>query len=649
MSSSSHSKLANTLSISGVLITLGIVFGDIGTSPLYVLKAIIGGVPVSKEYIYGALSCIIWTLTLQTTVKYVIITLRADNNGEGGIFSLFAIFRRKFKWGYILAIIGGSTLFADGIITPAITVVSAIEGLKILNPAIMVIPIAILILVFLFSIQQYGTSFLGKSFGPLMVIWFGMLAFFGIYGIMMNPDVIRSFNPYYAYKLLTTEPSALIILGAVFLCTTGAEALYSDLGHCGIKNIRISWIFVKASLILNYLGQGAWILTTSPDVYTKVNPFFAMMPAWFVLSGVIIATIAAIIASQALITGSYTLISEAIFLDFWPKVKINFPSTEKGQMYVPSINWFLMFACIAVVLIFQESSNMEAAYGLSISITMLMTTTLLALYLIFKRVNHALIYTLVSIYFIIEISFLMANLTKFTHGGWITLLLASFFFIVMYVWYNGRKIKSHFVKNEDFRPYVDMISDISNDNSIPKYASNLVFLTHTNKKHEIETKIIRSIIYKFPKRADVYWLIHVDTVDDPHHSSYRIEPILEGKIYRINFLLGFKVAPRINLLFRYVLENMTKNKEIDLTSRFQSLNKYNITGDFRFVLVDRIQNYDFNFSAYNQLIMNIYSIIKEFGITETKAYGLDASTVTFEEVSLQKSETGSIVLERLYD
>ncbi len=637
----------NKLTAAGLLITLGIVYGDIGTSPLYVLKAIISGSSIINEMtILGSLSCIIWTLTLQSTLKYIIITLRADNKGEGGIFSLFALIRKKAKWAYVFAIIGGCTLLADGIITPSITVTSAIEGLKIISPGINVIPIVIFIITLLFIVQQFGTKFLGKSFGPMMLIWFMMLFILGFIQIITYPEIFSAFNPYYAYKFLSESPNGFILLGAVFLCTTGAEALYSDLGHCGIKNIRITWIFVKTSLIINYLGQGAWILNHSENLVRTSNPFFAIMPSWFIISGITIATIAAIVASQALISGSYTLISEAISLNFWPKIKINYPTNIKGQMYISSINWILYVSCLFVIFYFKESANMEAAYGLAICITMLMTTLLLSVFLHHHHIPKYVIAFFLLIYLSIEGSFLFANLHKFLHGGWVSLLIASLLFVIMYIWYHGRRIKNSFIEFVHVNKYLEIIKSLNSDESIPKYATNLVYITKANKKTEIESKILYSIINKQPKRADAYWLVHVDIVDEPYEMSYSVSKLIPNVLFRIDLKLGFKVQPRVNLYFREVIQDMAKNNEIDIQSHYHSLRQFNIMADFKFVIIDRIQNYDFDFSPFKQFIMDLYAILKKFGISEVRALGLDTSNVAIEQVPLIINNTLKNELQR---
>ncbi|MCS6822687.1 MAG: KUP/HAK/KT family potassium transporter [Cytophagaceae bacterium] len=629
-----HSRNIHKLSAAGLLVTLGIIYGDIGTSPLYVMKAILGEQKVSKELVLGGLSCVFWTLTLQTTIKYVILTLRADNNGEGGIFSLFALLRRRNKRLVWPALIGGSALLADGMITPPISVSAAIEGLKIFNPNFDTIPIVITILVVLFVVQRFGTKFIGNSFGPIMLTWFCMLAILGANQLVKNVEVLYALNPYYAINLLSNYPGGFWLLGAVFLCTTGAEALYSDLGHCGRANIRVSWIFVKTCLLLNYFGQGAWILQFE-GATIQGNPFYNIMPEWFLWIGIAIATMAAIIASQALISGSYTLISEAIRLNLWPKVRIHYPTVMKGQLYVPSINWFLMAGCIFIVLLFRESSNMEAAYGLAISITMMMTTVLLCYYLLLVRhVSFIAVLTLFIFYSIIEIVFLIANLKKFLHLGYVTLLIAGGIAIVMWIWYAARKIKNRLTEYVMLDEYYPWLIELSHDMSIPKYATHLVYLTSANNPRHIESKIIYSIFNKQPKRADVYWFVHVDVVDEPYTMEYSVDVILPNDLVRVDFRLGFRVEQKINLYFRKVVEDMVKNKEVDFTSRYNSLNKRNIIGDFKFIVLEKHLSHDNDLPPLEQIIMDGYFILKNISLSEPSAFGLDTSNVVIEKVPL---------------
>ncbi len=647
-------KNVNALTAGGVLVSLGIVFGDIGTSPLYTLKAIFktvveSGQVINSDVVLGALSCVIWTLTLQTTIKYVIITLRADNKGEGGIFSLYSLVRKKAKWLVIPAIIGGAALLADGMITPSITVTSAIEGLHVVFPQVSVLPIVIAIISLLFIIQQFGTNLVGKLFGPIMFLWFAALGVSGMAQIMHDPSIFKALNPYYAIHLLVTNPAALVILGGVFLCTTGAEALYSDLGHCGKRNIRISWIFVKSMLIFNYLGQGAWILKNPGyDPHNALtNPFFKLVPDNMVLYMVILATMAAVIASQAMISGSFTLISEAVRLNLWPKVRINYPSVQKGQLYVPSINWLLCVGCIIIVLIFKKSDNMEGAYGLAINLTFLMTTVLVAVYMLRKKFPIYLVVMFVSVYGLIELSFLVGNMAKFVHGGWVTLLISCALLSVMWTWYSARKIKNRFVKYVEIEEYYGILKELSDDISVPKYSSQLVYLTSANFKTEIESKIIYSIIQKEPKRADVYWLVHVDVMDEPYTMDYKVEFLIPGKLIRIDFKLGFRIEQRVNLLYRKVVEELVKNGEVDITSQYTSLNKHKITGDFRFVLLEKHLSKFTKLSFYERSIMDYYFMLKHFSLSEESSFGLDSSYVDVEKVPLIFVTPEDIELNRL--
>jgi KUP system potassium uptake protein len=628
-------KSVNNLTAAGLIVTLGIIYGDIGTSPLYVMKAIVGDDTVDRYLVLGGLSCIFWTLTIQTTVKYVWLTLKADNRGEGGIFSLYALVRRRSPYLVWPAIIGGSALLADGIITPPISVSSAVEGLRIIHPHIPTVPIVIAILIVLFVIQRFGTKLVGNAFGPLMLVWFLMLAVLGITEINGNWDVLRCVDPSYAYRLLVDHPGGFWLLGAVFLCTTGAEALYSDLGHCGRQNIRISWIFVKACLILNYLGQGAWILKHEGKQLNDLNPFYEVMPVWFLPYGITIATIAAIIASQALISGSFTLISEAMRLNLWPKAKVNFPTLQKGQLFVPSINWLMLAGCIFVVLHFRESSNMEAAYGLAISLTMMMTTILLCFYLSFiKKIPVIYVILVFMAYMFIEGSFLVANLSKFMHGGYVTLLISGILIAIMYVWHEARKIKNRLTEFVRIEEYYHLLQELSGDMSIPKYATHLVYLTSANNPREIESKIIYSIFNKQPKRADIYWFVHIDVTDDPYTMEYEVEIMLPNDLVRVDFRLGFRVEQRINLFFRKVVEDLVQNHEVDFTSRYTSLKQRNVIGDFRFIVLEKHLSHDNDLPADEQLIMDAYFALHSMSLSEASAFGLDTSSVTIEKVPL---------------
>jgi len=650
-------KNLDKVTLGGLIVTLGIIYGDIGTSPLYVMRAIMGSQPIESEVVLGALSCIFWTLTLQTTVKYVFITLKADNKGEGGIFSLYALLKRfKKKWMIVPAIIGGSCLLADGFITPPISVSSAIEGLKVYNPGLNTIPIVIGILFALFFIQRFGTKFLGRFFGPMMLLWFGMLGVLGTIQIAGDLSVFKALNPYYAFHLLSIHHEGFYVLGFVFLCTTGAEALYSDMGHCGRNNIRVSWIFVKSMLVLSYFGQGAYLINhagqTLIDLGTSgeaANPFYLIMPKWFLPFGIAVATSAAVIASQALISGSFTMISEAMRLNFWPKVAVKFPTELKGQLYIPSANWLLFAGCVFIVLYFEESSNMEAAYGLAIIICMLMTTSLLGVFMATRRYHPVLIIAVITVYLIIEGAFFIANIDKFHQGGYISVIITGVLAFVMTVWFMAKKIRTEYTEFTKIDNYKTVLSELSNDLSIPKYATHLVYMTNAQLGDEIESKIIYSILQKRPKRADIYWFVHVNVVDEPYQMQYKVREIMKEDVIRVDFYLGFRVAPRINLMFKKVVQDMVKRGEVDITSRYESLNRNNVIGDFKFVLIEKFLSYDNDLPWYERIILDIYSVLKSVSLTEGRAFGLDSSSVKVEKFPIVVHPPDDIALCRLDD
>lgn len=655
------SKHVNKVTAAGLLVALGIIYGDIGTSPLYVFNSIIKNHTITEDLILGTLSLIIWTITALTTIKYVIMVLRADNKGEGGIFALFALVRRRKKWLVIPAMIGGAALLSDGIITPPISITSAIEGLKELprfhdlnQDTVVYIVLGILTIFFL--TQQFGTSNIGKFFGPFMSVWFGMLAVLGLIHISDDFTIFRALNPYYAFKFLITYPGGFWLLGAVFLCTTGAEALYSDLGHCGRGNIRVSWFFVKACLLINYFGQGASILKHHNGKLLNeatikaegINAFFDLMPEWFIVPGVIIATSAAIIASQAMVTGSFTLINEAIRLNLWPKFKVNYPSEAKGQIFVPGINLLLFIGCVSVVLYFRESTKMEAAYGLAIIATMVMTTILFANYMVLHRVRPGLIWVFLVSYITIEAAFFIALMDKFIHGGYITLMIGFIMFSVMYIWYRARKIKNRYVEFVRLEEYVPKLEELSNDMTVPKYATHLVYLTSANNHKEIEHKIIYSILSGKPKRADIYWFIHVDTMDDPYTCEYSVEHIIPNDIIRVEFRLGFRMAPRLNLMFKKVVEDLVANREVNVTSRYESQQRNNVVGDFQFVVMEKFLSQDNELPFFERVVMKLYFYIKEVSLSEEKGFGLEQSTVHVEKFPLIIAPVSKLRLKRVY-
>ncbi len=623
------------VTIGTLLMTLGIVYGDIGTSPLYTMKAIIGeNNLISSNAIFGGVSLIFWTLTLQTTIKYVMITLNADNNGEGGIFSLYAIVRKMGRWLKIPAMIGGAALLADGIITPPITVTTAIEGLQSITviPRYEILWIVIIIITVLFLFQRLGTEIVGKAFGPFMFIWFCMLAILGIVPILSFPKILLALSPHYALIFLFTNKLGIIVLGAVFLCTTGAEALYSDLGHCGRKNIYFTWCFVKIALILNYFGQGAALMHMQNTPLTG-NPFFMIIPSWFIIPGLIITTCATVIASQSLISGSFTLVSEAVKLNFLPRMSVIYPSSLKGQLYIPGVNLFMWIGCISIVLHFQESAKMEAAYGLAITITMLMTTILLTQYLVMKHIHKAWIALLFTTYLAIEGTFLVANLFKFFHGGYITVLIAAIIVSVMYIWIKGYDIKTRFKKALKIKKFTEQLEKLKTDPDIPKFATNLVYLSEASRYDEVEDKVLYSILNKLPKRAENYWFVNIQVTDEPYTKEYSVNKI-SSHIYKVTFFLGFKVNQKINIFLRTVITDLLHNKELDPGSNVYSAIGDNPLGDFAFVIIREELSNQVELNIFDEYIMRTKLLIQRLTITPQKWFGLETSTVFTETIPM---------------
>ena len=642
----------STVSLGGLLIAVGIIYGDIGTSPLYTFQTILhDGAPITSDLVLGAVSCVFWTLTLQTTFKYVLITLNADNHGEGGIFSLYALVRTFGNKLYIPAILGAATLLADGIITPPISVTSAIEGLsgvpgfeKYIAPGnTLVLEIVLLILLLLFFFQQYGTKVVGRAFGPVMVLWFAMLAWLGLTQIMRDPHVLVALNPAYGIRLLTLHPRGFWLLGAIFLCTTGAEALYSDLGHCGKSNIRVSWGFVKVALVLNYFGQAAWVGLQHKADLGNVNPFFAIVPAWFLLPSVLLAALATIIASQALISGSFTLISEAISLGFWPRVAVKHPTDIRGQSYIPSINWLLCVGCFAVVLYFRTSERMTAAYGFSITIAMLMTTTLMAVFLRkVKKYPVWVVAIIVAVFAVVESSFFVANAVKIVKRL-MFLVVEMGLLTTMYIWFRGRKIAQRFSPLVPIADYLPALQDLSSDTGMAKYATHLVYLTVSEEPAQVEKEIINSIFARQAKRADVYWLVSVVFTDDPFTTAYRVTEVADDKVIRVEFRLGFRVQPRINFLLRKVVEEMVSRQELVVVKASRLAQE---SDDFRFIVRQDFLSYENDLQTREELLLNSYFSLKNFAESDVEAYGLDASDTDVEKVPLVITPVSNLQLER---
>ena len=632
------------LTFLGVIITIGIIFGDIGTSVLYVMKSFVHNTDsmMNESLVLGFVSLIFWVMTLQTTTKYVMIALKADNHGEGGVFSLFALIKNKTRRSVaLLAMIGGATLLADGIITPAITVTSAVEGLHDIIPSIDtkdVVVLVLIIFVFIFSFQRFGTKKIGSLFGPIMSLWFLSLLFWGIKSITTRPEILKAINPKYALNLLFTYPGVFVLLGAVFLCVSGAEDLYVDLGHCGRKNVRMAWFTVKVCLLANYFGQAAYLLSTNYS--SEKNPFFAIVPDNFIVFQVILATLAAIIASQSLITGSFTLISEAIKLNLFPKLIIKYPTELKGQVYVSAVNIILFICSSCVVIFFRTSSNMEAAYGLSISITMFVTTLLLSIYLYKVKGDKVFALIFLAFFGIEELLFLYANSLKFINGGYITVAIALLIFTIMFIWYKGTEIKERESQYLTVKNYTKQLLQLSSDKSIPKYATNLVYLTGSKHVEDVDYAVLYSILNKQPKRANVYFFVHINVIDKPYKREYKVTKFSDKKILKITFNLGFRENQRVNLFMHQVIADLLENKELELQpTKYNLRGKAETVGDFRFVLIEEVLGNSNGLSSFDNFIMGLRLKLKKITVTPEKWFGLDTSVITKESVPLNVVQT----------
>lgn len=645
---------AKRMSAAGLLIAIGIVYGDIGTSPLYVMKSIVegnGGIGnVNRDFIIGSISLVLWTVTLLTTLQTVIIALKATNHGEGGIFALYTLVRKRAKWLVLPALIGGAAILADGTLTPTVTVTTAIEGLKGLNfggnvpvsTQNMVIAITVVILLVLFSIQKMGTSIIGKAFGPIMFIWFTFLGVMGVMNMAGDWSILQAINPIYAIRLLVSpyNKAGLFILGSIFLATTGAEALYSDVGHVGKSNIIGSWPFVFVCLSLNYFGQGVWILnnpTYRPADGGVLNPFFEMIPANIRLFAIILATIAAVIASQALITGSFTLVAEASGLKFLPRMNINYPSNEKGQIYIPSINKGICVATIAIVLYFQTSAHMEAAYGLSITISMLMTTILLYEWLVMKKVNTVWNWIFLIFFGVLDIMFMISSLTKFTHGGYVSLFIAGAIGFVMYVWYYGNKVRDkREARNAYVRldEYTDMLTNLSHDENYPTYATNLVYMANVKYNKFIKREILYSILDKRPKRAKAYWFVTVNVTNEPFTAEYAVNTYGTKNVINIQLYLGFKKQTSVNVYIRQIVHDLIADGTIEAQPQEYTTTPGRDVGDFAFVIVQDVISPQTQLVGYEKWLVEARVRLQNLSSNPASWFGLEYADTIIERIPL---------------
>ncbi len=657
-----HSKEKVTIGL--MLIAIGIVYGDIGTSPMYVMKSILegnGGIAnVDSNFIVGAFSLVIWTITLLTTVQFVLIAMKADNNGEGGIFALYSLVRKHGKWLILVTMIGGATMLADGILTPAVTVTNAIDGLKSIESVNRVlgsnqwyvVAIVLVILAVLFGVQHAGTSKIGTAFGPAMLVWFLFLGITGAINMTQDLSIWRAINPMYAIQVLTSPNNKVgfMILGSVFLATTGAEALYSDMGHVGRGNIYASWPFVKICLLLNYAGQCAWIISHQGDqslyAIESMNPFFQMLPVNMRAFAVALSALAAIIASQALITGSYTLVSEAINLDLLPHMQIRYPSVTKGQLYIGLVNTIMWAGTSFVVIYFRYSSRIENAYGLAITVSMLMTTLLLVVYLM-KIKGKKLLGILTGVIFgALEFAFFISSCGKFIHGGYIAVIISLILFAIMIVWYRGTIIETEHRVTLHMRDYVENIRRLKEDQDIPKFTDNMVFFSSSKDPESIERDVLYSILDKDSKRAAAYWFLHVNVTNQPHDHSYSVETYGSDFMYFVNFNLGFKMDQRVNVYLRQVVSDLMESGELPEQNKIHSIYGPSPVGNFKFCMVRTTLPNTGEISNRDGIILSIkYAIRRAIG-GKIKWYGLENSLVITEYVPLVISHTARTELIR---
>ncbi|MBO7373370.1 MAG: KUP/HAK/KT family potassium transporter, partial [Oscillospiraceae bacterium] len=585
---------------------------------------------------------------LLTTVKYVLIAMKADNHGEGGIFSLYALVKSCGKWLIVPAMLGGAALLADGVLTPAVTVTTAVEGLRSIESMnrflgsgqLKVVIITLAIITTLFSVQHAGTSKIGKAFGPAMLLWFSFLGLTGAAHVFSAPAVLKAFNPYYAIWLLFSPANKLgfMILGSVFLATTGAEALYSDMGHVGKENIYFSWPFVKICLILNYLGQGAWIIQSRGNsalyAIEDLNPFFMMLPEMLRPVAVILSALAAVIASQALITGSYTLVSEAILLDLLPHLEIRYPSDTKGQLYIGTVNSVLWIGCSLVVLYFRSGARIESAYGLAITVTMLMTTLLLWVYLFSIRKRKLLSFVILLVFGGIESIFFISSLGKFMHGGYVTVILTLLLLFLEIVWYRGTQLEKQYCTRLKVRDHVDSLVALHNDEEIPMLAHNLVYLGSEKDPELIDRDVLYSILDKDTKRAMAYWFVSVNVLNDPKAMTYELETYGTDCIFRIRLNLGFKCPTRINVYLRQIVQDMQKRGELPDQNKKYSIYGQSNVGTFKFCIIHKSVTPKTELSSTDEFILNTKYSIRKMAGSKVKWYGLDTSSLILENVPL---------------
>ncbi|WP_420868069.1 KUP/HAK/KT family potassium transporter [Bifidobacterium simiarum] len=626
------------------IVALGVVYGDIGTSPLYMAQSFVsgqGGIQYAdRQSVLGLLSLLFWSVTLITTVKYVLIAMRIDNKGEGGIFALYSMVRRYGKWLAYPAMIGGAAFLADSVLTPAVSISSAVEGLQTipqLEPIFdandnLTLMITVCIIVVLFAIQSRGTESIGKVFGIVVMIWFSFLAVVGVANLGTDWTVFAALNPWYGIDFLLFDPgnkAGLAVMGTVFLATTGAEALYSDMGHVGRGNIYATWPFIKIALILNYFGQGAWILRNqhNESLYgiKSLNPFFQMMTPSLRSVAVVLSVAAGVIASQALITGAFTMVSEATGLNWMPHLQVRYPARTRGQLYIPAVNIVLCAATLSVLAMFKDSEHITAAYGLALTITMITTTILLAAYIwcAWKRRVFAIVFAI--LFLAIQTLFFIASMSKFLHGGWFTMLLTLAILGIMVTWDQGTKVERSQRRHMWPKEFLPALDALHRDFKIPYYADNLVYLTSDPELRRLDTDIFYSIFANHPKRARAWWAVSVQVTDDPFTREYSVENFGTSFLFRVRIRLGFKVSQNVATYLHQIMHDLINDGTLPRqTVIYPKVDEDPEIGTIQYVLVHKALMPESKITSRGATSLRVKYAIRHLAGNPVKWFGLSA-------------------------
>ncbi|KFI64259.1 KUP/HAK/KT family potassium transporter [Bifidobacterium cuniculi] len=632
---------SDKVSLAMAIVALGVVYGDIGTSPLYTMQTFLagqGGVAhADATAVIGMLSLVFWTMTLITTIEYVLICMRVDNKGEGGIFALYSLLRKYGAWLIVPAMVGGAAFLADSVLTPAMSISSAVEGLETLpalqgvfdaNPNLTVM-IALVIILAVFAVQSRGTERIGKVFGSTVLVWFLFIAVTGAVSMAGNPEVLRALNPAYGIEFLVSgdNHAGLALMGTVFLSITGAEALYSDMGHVGRGSIYVTWPFINLALVLSYFGQGAWIIRTLENpAFVRAggapNPFFAMMSPQVRTMAVVLSVVAGVIASQALISGAFTIVSEATRLNWMPHLQVRYPARTRGQLYIPTVNCVLCAATVTVLLVFGSSERIAAAYGLALTVTMVMTSILVTVYLWHVRSKVAAVVFAV-VFPTIMVLFFVASMAKFLHGGWFTLLLTLAILTVMATWDEGTRLERAQRRHMQPDECLPVLRRLHEDASVPMYAENIVYLTSDQDMKRIDTDVFFSIFADHPKRARAWWIVSVQTTDAPFTREYQVEDYGTDYLFRVRISLGFKVSQSIPAYLHQIMHDLLREGRLPQQhTRYPKVDADPEIGPIRYVLIHKELMPESKVSQRGAMALRIKYAIRHVAGSPVKWFGL---------------------------